>query len=403
MLQPRNWERRLTAITWSHSAALVPRSRKPAAVPTLRTTPSIQPRASRPAENRGRLLVGRVGLEDRGLGALRANELGRCLRAGRVDVRHPHRCSLPGAQSRDRPPVADRRSSRRGPAGRRRRQGCGAQEAGPCRLPACDASGSGAGSAPVRSVRLGGHRSPPDPEVVGSSRASPGPSRCRRAVPRPPVALSVIWKPPRKLPCPGWPPRPGTSPKSAPPQSAPRASWRSRAPRQERALARLAELLVERKGDARGERRGPRRRTGGRVDRGAQGSTDAQRRADGRDGGGRAGGRSPRRPGWGADRGADAGQRTGAAEGEGAAWGRRGDLRGPAERDCGLRRAHAQERQRDRAPRLELRGGVQRGSGGPGAGGGGRDRPAGGLRGAPRGGETAPSSPSWPPRKAWWI
>ena len=33
----------------------------------------------------------------------------------------------------------------------------------------------------------------------------------------------------------------------------------------------------------------------------------------------------------------------------------------------------------------------------------GRDRPAGGLRGAPRGAETAPSSPSWPPRKGWWI
>src|SRR5947209_12934592 len=45
-LQPRNAERRLTAITRSQSSTLVPRSAKPAPMPTLSTTPSTAPACS---------------------------------------------------------------------------------------------------------------------------------------------------------------------------------------------------------------------------------------------------------------------------------------------------------------------------------------------------------------------
>src|SRR5919198_2411215 len=50
-LQPRNCERRFTAITRSQSSTVVPRSRKPAPMPTFNTSPSIPPRATCASSN----------------------------------------------------------------------------------------------------------------------------------------------------------------------------------------------------------------------------------------------------------------------------------------------------------------------------------------------------------------
>ena len=76
--------------------------------------------------------------------------------------------------------------------------------------------------------------------------------------------------------------------------------------------------------------------------------------------GGRAGRRRARRPGRRGARTQDPGQRPRPAQGAGAARGRRRRLRGAAERDDRLRGADDQERQRDRAAGLQLRGTLER-------------------------------------------
>ena len=196
-----------------------------------------------------------------------------------------------------------------------------------------------------------------------------------------------------------WPPRPGTSPKMLrAPRSAPRASSRPR--RRERrnaALARLAELLGERGAEV------LEANAGDLADERAAGLTEALRD----------------RLTLTADRiaamaegvravaaledpvGELIEERTLASglelrEGPGAARRRRGDLRGAPERDRRLRRADAEERQRDRASRLELRRPLQRG---PRRAGRARRSARPGCPRAPWSsstGRTAPSSTSWP-------